>query len=618
MARYKIRSGTISPKANVGDLFGIKNSRSILDLPTRLNLLFNRLPVGAEFSVDEIIKQHTLLPFYIPFLSRQREQDSLKAMLLNGGRGIHNITGIIASTVKPPKFLRFCQQCFKEDENKYGESYWHRVHQVPGIITCPIHKEPVRDSSVAVHSINPNEYLACTEEICHLGVGVIPYAAQFLTIANGYSEDVAWLLESGQACRGLEWYREQYLALLMRKNLATPSGRVFQRELASDFNSFYLPEYLRLVQSSILPSDTSWLSSIVRKPRKAIHPLRHLLMIRYLYGSVASFFSDMKVYEPFGRAPWLCLNAAAEHFMEPVVDECEITYCSDTKKPVGTFSCGCGFVYSRRGPDISDADRHKIGRIKQFGLIWEARLQELKRSGISFREIAKRLNVDTNTVIKHLLESETSVRAVVPNQEINGQGDIRFIHRSHWLKEQKRRPTLSKTQLRMELQRTYTWLYRHDREWLAENSPEPKNSRPVNKRVDWAARDTFVYSRLKAVVAKLLAVPGKPERITRNRIGKEAGVLSFLEKQLDKLPISKKYIELVTETVEEFQIRRVRWAVNTLTERHEILAKWKIERLAGLRPGYAEVVEQSIQDELNAASVNMISSVIPVCFTLPM
>ena len=75
----------------------------------------------------------------------------------------------------------------------------------------------------------------------------------------------------------------------------------------------------------------------------------------------------------------------------------------------------------------------------------------------------------------------------------------------------------------------------------------------------------------------------KPVRITVSKIGTTIGLKALLEKHLDKLPQTKAYLESVTETVEEFQIRRLEWAIRELDRRGEEKKDWKILRLAGLR-----------------------------------
>jgi hypothetical protein len=80
-------------------------------------------------------------------------------------------------------------------------------------------------------------------------------------------------------------------------------------------------------------------------------------------------------------------------------------------------------------------------------------------------------------------------------------------------------------------------------------------------------------------------------------IGRETNNLSLLQKHLNKLPQTKKLIEKDYETVEEFQIRRVKYVAEKLRECGE-LVEWKLIKEAGLRPGYSREVAKQIEKEI--------------------
>ncbi|WP_254636261.1 TnsD family Tn7-like transposition protein, partial [Lysinibacillus sp. GbtcB16] len=155
---------------------------------------------------------------------------------------------------------------------------------------------------------------------------------------------------------------------------------------------------LELLQSNINFDETDWLSMIFQRHRKSFHPIRHLLIMIFLGDALRIFFEKGEPYEPFGSGPWCCLNVACKDYMKSVVKNLVITRCYDTKRPVGTFTCHCGFVYSRRGPDTITEDKYKIGRIKDFGDVWKNKLKVLIRDGGTLTGIAKKLNVDPITV----------------------------------------------------------------------------------------------------------------------------------------------------------------------------------------------------------------------------
>jgi len=84
---------------------------------------------------------------------------------------------------------------------------------------------------------------------------------------------------------------------------------------------------------------------------------------------------------------------------------------SKSDLPIGTFICGCEFVYSRKGPDKIKDDLYDIGRMKRLGTVWMAELNKLAKEGYSLRGITKKLDVGAKTIKKYL------------NQEIEAQNE---------------------------------------------------------------------------------------------------------------------------------------------------------------------------------------------------
>ncbi len=159
-----------------------------------------------------------------------------------------------------------------------------------------------------------------------------------------------------------------------------------------------------------------------------------------------------------------------------------------------------------------------------------------------------------------------------------------------WLTLQQENPELSKTEIRKLAPDIYAWLYRRDRPWLNENSPKLKKPKSSVDRVDWNVRDTEVLTQVKDAVLQLIN-SDKPIRITIGKIAVTIGMKALLEKHLDKMPQTKDYLESVTETLEDYQIRRIQWAVKELNRRGEEVREWKILRVAGLR----EVCDEKVR-----------------------
>lgn len=171
--------------------------------------------------------------------------------------------------------------------------------------------------------------------------------------------------------------------------------------------------------------------------------------------------------------------------------------------------------------------------------------------------------------------------------------DKRDYYREEWLKLMKQYTDKSKTELRQLNKAVYAWLYRNDKEWLKFNSPEPIY-RYKNTRVDWDKRDREILAKVKTVVEEILNSTEKPERITISLIGSKLGIRALLEKHLDKLPLTKEYLESAKESRKDFQLRRIKWAVQELKRQGEIPKLWKVLRKAGIRKEFCQDMENYI------------------------
>ncbi len=81
----------------------------------------------------------------------------------------------MASAVPLVKYFRFCSICLREDVEQYGEPYWHRVHQVAGVLVCPIHQVWLQNSTVRTQGENRHEFYAADENNCLTKLCLVNY-----------------------------------------------------------------------------------------------------------------------------------------------------------------------------------------------------------------------------------------------------------------------------------------------------------------------------------------------------------------------------------------------------------------------------------------------------------
>ncbi|WP_236025922.1 TnsD family Tn7-like transposition protein [Alicyclobacillus suci] len=407
-------------------------------------------------------------------------------------------------------------------------------------------------------------------------------------------DNVDKLLKCSYPNRPMEWFANHYVERLKEMGLANVHGHVRQAEFRRAFLNYYGEPFLEVMQSSVSERDDNWLNAIVRKHRKSFHPIRHLLLMQFLGISLDDLFTKEPLNQPFGASPWLCLNPAADHYLQPVVQDLSIRYDSKIKRPIGTFACSCGFVYARKGPDTNEEDRYRMGRIKVLGAVWEHKLGELLRENLSLREIGRRLHVDVNTVKKYANLVQKTRQAISPNVP----DDLRERQRQAWIELVRQNEQKSRTELRRMNKALYTWLYRNDKSWLMKHLPKPTRVITANSRVHWGQRDKEILALVQTEVTRILTSEGKPERISISRIGKRIGYLSLLEKHLDKMPKTKSYLESVKETVRDFQMRRINWAIQEIEREGLDLQWWRIVRKAGIRGEVAEQLREDFETQM--------------------
>ncbi len=586
-ARFQDLVNYSDPRYVVQELFGTIHARAAVDLPSHLNHLVANLPSGNRYTVDRIIDESTLLPFYSPFMPPERVRSLREQMSGSDGSKIHACAGIIGNTVCSPDHFRFCPLCAVKDKEQFGERYWHRLHQVPGVEVCPTHAVFLEKSNACAKTQgHPSEFVTAEQAIQvslwrSLDLSDL-YHKQLLKLAH----DAAWLLNQNSLDCGLQSVRNRYLYLLADRGLATYSGKVHQEQLVQAFKSYYSPNFLKLLHSEIdEESQYNWLSRLVRPSKGNQHPVRHFLLIHFLGHTAETFFNLPSEFKPFGEGSWPCLNPVCPHFQKPLIQECKIKYCKNGGMPIGIFGCECGFVYTRKDFDYSSKDfdqsitrPFRVSTVKSYGALWEAALKELwEDSSVSLQKIACRLRVSDTTVKKYAVALQLSFPRLGPTKEVqigaeqlnrlaNKQVDVpnQFeSYRNEWLSLLQENPNASRSVLQSKASRVSCWLRRHDSEWLEAHLPPPRknNGSPC---IDWGSRDVQLAEAVRQSAIHLKTATGRPTKITIRAIGRDINKLKLIQTQLNKLPLTAQALDEVVETQEEYRVRFNGWAAECL------------------------------------------------------
>ncbi|BAY22646.1 Tn7-like transposition protein D [Calothrix sp. NIES-2100] len=624
-ARYSDRMQYPVKHSVVKELFGDKRIVVNLELPRYLDDLVAALPPGNCYTVENIIDYHTLLPFYSSFSPPEITLSVRQEMRSSRFQAYYKHLGIGIGSLALPPYLRFCPLCVQVDREQLGECYWHRLHQLPGVELCPLHKIPLENSQVSRQNRRSRYQFISAEQATHtnqqrlLNLSVRDYE-HLLDIAH----DADWLLKQRNLTSSTTSIHNRYVKLLYENGMGTFNGKLYINKIIEAFTSYYSPQLLHLLQCEFdKRNQHNWLLNIFRLSNTTKHPIRHLIVIKFLGYTLKDFFQLPDEFKPFGNGPWLCLNTVCEQFHKLVIDKCDIKVNSLKTKPVGTFHClYCNFIYSRTGPDNKAEDKfNRTTHMTIYGALWESTLIRLwKDESVTLNEIAKQLGVSQRTVkrqavlcqipfprlsVGRTIQNSPTYQPRATNLETRKIQKLQF-HQNSILEVIEKNHLAGRKELQTKCPTSYAYLKKYNHDWLEAHLPPPNHSGkfPPKYIVDWEERDIQLAEDVKASVVHIRSIPERPIRITKAEISRyiEQYLYHSLCLHLDKLPLTKKVLAEELETYEEFAIRRIEWAVRYFRQANICPTRRQLERFAGIQPKSPPIlqIKQAIDTALQS------------------
>jgi hypothetical protein len=595
-ARYSRRVGYQSQTHTTYDLFGARILVAIA-LPSNLSHLISVLPPGHRHTVDQLIDEHTLLPFYAPFLPPERVVKVRESMAEDsGGKRTHSAAGVLARGNSQHETFRYCPACVTEDRRRYGETYWHRAHQAPRVIVCPRHAVWLEPSDVYLHSRDRRKSISTAEEaVRQVPERLVSTDEISHQIHLWIARESRWLLDHPSGGNTPEELRARYHNLLFARSLAKYSGVVSMRKLREEIRNFYSDELLAGLHSR-LDLRSNWLLRLLllrKNSATAHHPIHHLLMMRFLGCTVAEFLQVPTQPQPFGPGPWPCLNLVCNRYQEPCIETFEIRPYrlgpqGEVVVKAADFRCECGFTYSRRVPDPTTGSDDRDYWVRYRGAVWEEALRRLSSSGkYSSREMGQKLGVKGSLIrakvvrLRRDWEATKQARAKARSEaRLEAKELKRAKCREQMLQAMKDHPRASRSEFARLVPIAYSWLLRHDREWAEASLPAPRPHIKPLPRIDWKRRDAEFAAKAGATAERLKQAPGRPIRVSKSLIAQEIGVLPIIYSKAHHLPLTKAVLEEVSESLDDWAARRIQWAAECF-------------RQAGGRPTSGQVLKRA-------------------------
>ena len=259
----------------LGDSLGL----AVPDLPTRLRAVAGWLHRSIGLSLDEIALEHTATAYHTHLLGQSAYRSMVRSLL--GVRAhAHARLGISASSVRGTARFRMCRHCVSDDLSTFGETYWRRSHQLPGVLVCPTHGLPLHETNVRFRSPGRHEHIAASPRMLESGNGAPSLSTFELAKAATLAQDSAELARAMPPSRGAPIDYRQRL-----QSLGYLGGNAWVRRIQAEFEGFYGRRLLGLLfKANVSGSYTNWLYELARRPRRAPHPVKHLLLEQFLAG----------------------------------------------------------------------------------------------------------------------------------------------------------------------------------------------------------------------------------------------------------------------------------------------------------------------------------------------
>lgn len=585
-------------------------------MPRNLSYLVNKMPVDSWVSIERLVYEHTYFPFFEPFLS-ERKAIEIKSVLYSSqpsksfaSRWIGNIRFSLSSEVK------YCKQCIKEDYEKYGECYIHRSHQVFGVVVCAMHSVQLFTNCPQclkpLANLEPVVFLATPYCQCgHSLVDTILNKYDFHPSQKQFSVDVKFLFDHPRLLSN-DAVRAQYEYWEIKHGYRTEGVRVGGSHFANAITAWLPLEFYPLKH---LINQKTILRLIKCNISSGIHfPSFHLICMQFLSGSMKKFLDlrgpTLLTKVPFPIGPWPCLNQFCEHFKENVIQKCVRKKRSGKHYFTGIFSCPyCGYTYSKRWDGLLIFGNYKH-RVRSYGQLWESRFLETYIATGQIRPTSREMGVARQVVRKILAKFERSsaesttrksnyvsdvistlaIRLGVTPEEVKcslgkfskySKRELSFnkvVSEASASKEVTTRLSTAREQIRSILKLhpnttrseiakiagyTYLWLSRHDKEWLSNILPAQRCG--VHLKINWQMADRELEQIIPDAVQKALeSNPNK--RVTKGTILSQLPHVykKRLEYRPDDLPRSIRVLNSSIESIDEFSIRFLPWAVKQM------------------------------------------------------
>ena len=227
----------------------------------------------AGVSATKLLWDHTVFPYSTAFLPREMVARLESRLLQRPMPAPWGAVPLAQSVTQGLSHRRYCVVCAKIDTALLGESYWHRVHNLPGVYRCAQHGVPLRETQLVVRDGMRLQTLAMPNDVS----GYVKHFAVPLgvltDVARRSADALTRPLRNEEASMGR--YREELTRLGLMHGSLTASHDFAYRLL-----KLYGHANLGLCGADFYLKERSPWPALVTRSQSgaALAPIKHLLV----------------------------------------------------------------------------------------------------------------------------------------------------------------------------------------------------------------------------------------------------------------------------------------------------------------------------------------------------
>lgn len=496
-SRQHLVMGNLAPSTTSTAVLGLTQQFIKHDIPCGISTLEQ---TGFKYwgSAESILLYHTIFPIFVPFQNQVKIEDAIRTIKGSRIDSLKYRLGLVSSGFGAEHPLKACPYCMHEDMNAHGVAYWHLTHQYPGVLICPRHQAWLMTSIKSRRWSGRFEWSLPDEDflIEQNSSQELWSRPAFSTLASNVI-DLASIgrMSSFDPCTVAAAYRT---ALLQRERPDSLLDRI------KPLRCFHLFESLPADEEST----ESFINQLTRTPRRSIHPLKHLVLINWLFDDLHSFL---------------------EAYKTEVSISAQQVACAPSREPVECRSLPSVAVTAKN----TSRPKRLRGRLK------EDLLTKLAK-GVSKQKLCEEFQITVSTINK-LLRANPTTYALALQAKHDREIDE---HRGEWQHLHRLYPELGVKTLRSKMPSLYAWLYRNDKAWLmAEVQTFTKPARMNNHPVDWEARDYRLLSMIETACWSISKLREEP--VTKGELYAMVPMLSSCLENRDRYAMSRAYLSTV-------------------------------------------------------------------------